>query len=342
MTNINVQSASGPDGISYKVLQQCWDKLEKPIRYIFMDCLLLGAIPDIWLSSSALFIAKPGLKEHVLPKHYRSINLSPCILKCLEKLIIWHLEIDLDLDSFLHPMQFGFRKGKSCDHAISNLVTKIEQTLVSREIALGIFVDITGAFDNVSTDFILSVLRNSPVSVSVYNLVKYLLSNRRVTYSLGKTIIIRLLLKGFAQGGRLSPTLWNLVADVIIKEISYTEFIQALADDLASIISGTNITSIRIRAQSVLCSIEKWCSEAGLEINTTKSKILIFTHRHNVSLDQPLTYRDTPLPVVNTVKYLGVHLDSRLSWTPHLRNTIISVNIQQSKMKQATARHWGA
>ena len=318
LMNTNTNSAQGPDGIHYKTLEHCWDMLEVPVKYIFMDCLLLGAIPDIWLSSTGIFIPKPGIKEHVSPKNYRTINLSPCILKCLEKLIIWHLEIDLDLESYLHPSQFGFRRGKSCDHAISNLVHEIEQSLVGRGITVGIFIDISGAFDNVSTEYILKVLRNSPASKSVYNLIEYILSNRRVTYTLGKAIIIRLLLKGFAQGGRLGPTLWNLVVDLLLKRISIEEFIQAFADDIASLISGTEITDIRQRAQSVVRTIETWCTEAGLQINAHKSKIIIFTHRHNVTLDQPILYQGTPLPVSTTVKYLGVHLDSTLSWNTHL------------------------
>ena len=243
----------------------------------------------------------------------------------------------------LHPLQFGFRKGKSCDHAVSNIVTKIEQALVQRGIAIGIFLDITGAFDNVSTSYILKVLRTSPVSACVYNVIEYLLSNRRVKYTLGKSTIIRLLLKGFAQGGRLSPTLWNLVVDVLIKEINVTlaEFLQALADDLASLFSGANIVPLRQRAQIVLDAIELWCNEAGLSINPTKSTVVIFTHRHNIVLDKPLTYQGAPLPVKTTVKYLGIHLDSKLSWTTHLSNKILAVNIQQSKLKTIASRHWG-
>ena len=343
MLNINTDSATGPDDISYKVLKHCWDSLQGPVRYIFMDCLLLGALPDTWLLSSAIFIPKPNIAEHTLPKHFRTINLSPCILKCFEKLLLWHLEIDCNLDSFLHPLQFGFRKGKSCDHAISNIVTKIEQALVQRGIAIGIFLDITGAFDNVSTEYILKVLQDSPVSRCVCNVIEYLLSNRRVTYTLGKTTIIRLLLKGFAQGGRLSPTLWNLVVDVIIKKINIdlAEFLQALADDLASLFSGSDIASLRLRAQKVLDEIELWCNLAGLSINPTKSTVVIFTHRHNIVLDEPLTYGGSPLPVKTTVKYLGVLLDSKLSWSSHLSNKILAVNIQQARLKSITSRHWG-
>ena len=143
------------------------------------------------------------------------------------------------------------------------------------------------------------------------------------------------------KGGRLSPTLWNLVADVPLKEINLSEFLQALADDLASLICGTDISELRNRAQLVLNAIEHWCTEAGLQINTTKSTIVIFTHRHNIALDQPLTYLGSPLPVKTTVKYLGVHLDSKLSWSTHLRNRLLAVNIEQAKIKVTTARHWG-
>ena len=159
-----------------------------------------------------------------------------------------------------------------------------------------------------------------------------------------RTISIRLLLKGFARGGRLSPTLWNLVADPLLKKvnISLKEFLQYLGDDLiASIIDGDNTLDIRERAQMVSDAIEQWRNEAGLEINTSKSVNVIFTHRHNVELDKPLLYCGTPLPINATVKYLGVHLDSKPTWSTHIQTKLLAANIQQAKMKMITSRHWG-
>jgi hypothetical protein len=94
--------------------------------------------------------------------------------------------------------------------------------------------------------------------------------------------------KGFPQGGRLSPTLWNLVINFILYLVNEFAFLQAFADDIASLIIGNNIIELRVTAQRVVSAIQNWCNEAGLTINPLKSKIVIFTHRHNVVLDLPI------------------------------------------------------
>jgi hypothetical protein len=79
-----------------------------------------------------------------------------------------------------------------------------------------------------------------------------------------------------------------------------------------------------------------------LEINAQKSKVVIFTHRYGVTLDQPLLYKNSALPVVDSVKYLGVYLDSKLSWSTHLQKKIFSANHLQFIAKKYLAdRHGG-
>ena len=50
--------------------------------------------------------------------------------------------------------------GKSTDTALHVLVGKIEKALYNKEYALGVFLDIEGAFNNASTDSLLNVLRS--------------------------------------------------------------------------------------------------------------------------------------------------------------------------------------
>ena len=54
----------------------------------------------------------------------------------------------------LHRNQFAYQTGKSTGTTLSGLVTKIEKAISVKEIALGAFVDIEGAFDNTSYESI--------------------------------------------------------------------------------------------------------------------------------------------------------------------------------------------
>ncbi len=50
----------------------------------------------------------------------------------------------------LRPYQHAFRRGYSTDSALSTMVEYAESAIIQNKFALGVFLDIQGAFDNVS------------------------------------------------------------------------------------------------------------------------------------------------------------------------------------------------
>ena len=58
----------------------------------------------------------------------------------------------------IHHLQHGFTKGKSTESAISNTVDYIEEFLFERQHCLGVFLDISSAFDSISIDHIRQTL----------------------------------------------------------------------------------------------------------------------------------------------------------------------------------------
>ena len=57
----------------------------------------------------------------------------------------------------LHPNQHAYQTGKSVETALHQLVVRVEKALDQQEIALGVFLDIEGAFDNTSYDSVHSI-----------------------------------------------------------------------------------------------------------------------------------------------------------------------------------------
>ena len=58
----------------------------------------------------------------------------------------------------LHPNQHAYQARKSVETALHQLVVQVEKALDQQEIALGVFLDIEGAFDNTSYDSMCSAL----------------------------------------------------------------------------------------------------------------------------------------------------------------------------------------
>ena len=268
--------SAGPDNIRPAHLLKGWESLKHNIQYIFIISFLAGRIPAAWSHSKGVIIPKPGKDSY--SKSYRITNLSPVILKLMERLILWYIQFDINFESKLSNNQFGFRRGFSTEAAIHKLVSRIESSLSHGSFALGIFLDIEGAFDNMSFDAINSALSSSSIPSPICNWISEMLSTRIVSYSLGEEIITRHVTKGCPQGGILSPFIWNLVLnDLLVSVNSSSDLVQAFADDLVIINQGIDASTVRDSSQSCLNFISEWCDSVGLSLSQIKTKVIMFT-----------------------------------------------------------------
>ena len=211
MAGLKLDKAAGPDGFSNRII--AWPVVSQIVPNIFQDSLDLSYISSSWCRAQALIIPKPGKTNYTTMGAWRTLSLSSCWLKLLERAVHTHLLVDVKIDEHLDQNQYGFRAGRSTHEAIHHLVSRIESKLAEGEYALGYFLDIQGAFDNVSIEAILRALDSTPISPIVKAWIKDLLGRRTAIFSLKGLDLLRYLLKGTPQGGILSPLLWNLVCN---------------------------------------------------------------------------------------------------------------------------------
>ena len=72
------------------------------------------------------------------------------LLKIMEKILLWQNEEKILSKKPLHKNQYGFRKARSTDSALTSFVGRIEYALLNNEYALAVFLDIQGAYDNLT------------------------------------------------------------------------------------------------------------------------------------------------------------------------------------------------
>jgi retron-type reverse transcriptase len=117
----------------------------------------------------------------------------------------------------MHAKQFGFRKGKSTEHALCMAVDTIEKGINRGQYVLGVFCDISGAFDNVNFSSITAAMLNRGVAPGIVAWYEHFLRNRMVTSSIGGSKAKVRPGKGAPQGGVLSAIIaWNLVFDDLL------------------------------------------------------------------------------------------------------------------------------
>jgi hypothetical protein len=106
-----------------------------------------------------------------------------------------------------------------------------------KEIVLGAFLDIVGAFDNTSFNAITTAARQHGLQETCCRWVRSMLESRLVVHTslIGSNLTAQVV-RGCRQGGVLSPLLWNLVVDRLLVEtndLGFSTF--AYADDIVII-----------------------------------------------------------------------------------------------------------
>ena len=116
----------------------------------------------------------------------------------------------------MNKKQYGFMRGVSTETALHKIVSKIERTIINSGMALGTFLDIEGAFDNVTFSAIERALNNKCNSNSVNRWIMSMISSRTITVDLQGAKKIIKINRGCPQGGILSLFLWNSVVDSLL------------------------------------------------------------------------------------------------------------------------------
>ena len=106
-----------------------------------------GIFPDELKIARVIPLYKSGDKSNIT--NYRPILLLPVLSKIFEKLIHSRLTKFFDDKNVKYNKQFGFRKKHSTIHALNTAVTQIINSLNKNNVVLGIFLDLSKAFDTV-------------------------------------------------------------------------------------------------------------------------------------------------------------------------------------------------
>ena len=181
-------------------------------------------------------------------------GLTSFQLKWLERLLLYHFNDDSNLQARFSAFQYGFRAGVSAETALHEFVRRIELSLAKKRTALGIFLDIVGAFDNVTHEGIANALQELEMSPFLVHWIENLLRHRTVQVELNGEKVKREVVKGNPQGGILSPFLWNCVLNSLLVDLRNKGFhVQAYADDVfVYLFSGTFILLSRESDQSAI------------------------------------------------------------------------------------------
>ncbi len=335
--------ASGPDEIKPIMLKKLPDKAIELLNAIYTACVQLSYTPKVWTESRTVFIPKPGKDDYSIPKAFRPISLTSFCFKTLERLILWNLEATTFRTNPLHERQHAFRKGHSTETALSQVVDQIEEAIYNGRQAMAVFLDIEGAFDNLNTDSAVKAMEKHKIPDQVIKWYSYYLRNRTSAVQYGNKKEQRLLTRGTPQGGVLSPILWNMAFDELLQLYDKGPVsIYGFADDACLVTTAYGISQNKQVMQAALNKAIPWGVKHGLKFSPKKTIAMRFAKGWGTNATpSPLKLGENDIPWEDETRYLGVILDSKLSWHSHILHKTKKAKQLLFKMKSALGVTWG-
>lgn len=278
------------------------------MRGIFPNSLKVARVTPIY---------KSGCKTD--PGNYRPISVLPVIAKIFERILYNRLNVYLQAKKFLNRHQYGFREKSSTLTAAVDLVTKIKTHIDQKEIVLGIFIDLKKAFDTVSHRKLLEKLNNIGITGTAYSMLSSYLLNRSQVVKIENNISSAQNLSfGIAQGSIMGTLMFLIYIDNIDK-IGLLGHLTLYADDTCLFYFDSCVHSIVTDAQTDLNRLNEWLKYNLLTVNTSKISFMIFSSKNKqIPQHTPLTIDNEEIHRSNQEKYLGLWLDEKLTWKPHI------------------------
>lgn len=333
---ISPNKAPGADCVSARFLRHAWMHIRELVVTLANSCLSQGVFPDCLKHADVVVIPKGRDKDPTSPKSYRPISLLPVLGKVLEKLICNRLTTQIR--TRVSTLQYGFTKGRSTMDAIGDLLSW--SSAHEGKHTLCVFLDISGAFDTILWSALHSDIEALGADHSIRAVIHSYLSRRSASITTGGVTSSVTLTKGCPQGSLLGPLLWNVTMEnLLLTPLDDFARIQAYADDIAITVYGNSRAQIINRAASVLQRTLDWGDLRGLTFSASKSTAL--TIKGNLVPGFTIPFGNARITTVPAAKYLGVILDNKLSFKPHLAH-LRERNLDLfSRLRGATGTNWG-
>uniref|UniRef100_A0A4W2E168 Reverse transcriptase domain-containing protein n=1 Tax=Bos indicus x Bos taurus TaxID=30522 RepID=A0A4W2E168_BOBOX len=253
-------------------------------------CLLIS-----WLQSLSSVILEPrkiksDTVSTVSPSIYHEVNAKECsnyhtiaLISHASKVMLKILQARLQqyVNRELPDVQAGFRKGRGTRDQIANICWIVEKAREFQKNIYFCFIDYAKAFDCVDYNKLWKILKEMGIPDHLICLLRTLYAGQEATVRTGHgTTDWFQIGKGVRQGCILSPWLFNLYAEYIMRNARLEETQAGIK------IAGRNINHLRYaddttlmaeseeELKSLLMKVKVESEKVGLKLNIQKTKIM--------------------------------------------------------------------
>ena len=289
-----------------------------------------GIFPESAKLAKVIPVYKNKGDKHIFG-NYRPVALLPIFSKIMERLIYDKVFDFLVRCDILFESQYGFRSGHNTTHATLNFVNVIEDAIESNNYAIGVFCDLSKAFDTLNHEILLTKLQHYGIRNTEWKWFQSYLQGRCQYVDLNGYKSSKAPLEtGVPQGSVLGPLLFLLY----INDLASSTQLKCIkfADDTNLLVTGSNLDELIGILNKELETVSDFFKANQLKLNAKKTKVVCFrkgalpmaTEDFAVSLD------GVRLKFDEEAVFLGLTLDSNLSWEKHCINVANKISRNNS------------
>jgi len=317
ISSLKSSSSSGHDNISSDLAKKLSAGIVTPLTSLINISLQHGIMPEALKIAKVIPIHKKDDKETY--GNYRPISLLSAFSKIYEKVVYKRLYGYLISKSIIYDSQYGFRKGHSTIHAVSEMIENVIEAFDRRESTLAVFLDLSKAFDTIDHTILLKKLEFYGIRGKALDWFTSYLDHRSQFVSVdGLNSDMSYIKCGVPQGSVLGPLLFSIYTNDLPKSLSCSKSI-LFADDTNIFKSSKNLQDIYRQVNSDLGVISEWFFSNRLSLNVGKTHYILFAlHKSKPPPDLSIQLCGVTIDRKQYIRFLGILLDEKLSWHPHV------------------------
>lgn len=296
--------APGEDGIEAELLKYGGEQMQKQIHQLIQTIWTQNKIPEEWNTGIITPIHKKGDKENC--KNYRAITLLNITYKILANLI--NIKLKSYAENVLGDYQNGFRPGRSTINAIHTIDQMVQKTWEHNGELHIIFIDFRSAFDSINRQKMIEGLETLKVPRKLKILIEAILQNTKAKIRYLGTLTEEIKInKGVKQGDSISPTLFNMVLENVMRKAKLNNK-NIITNEIQAVAYADDVTILAKTREQLINAVNKLETEAGkvgLEINQEKTKYMRIARQDERGIDHLRTQKHI-FETVSSLNYLGV------------------------------------
>lgn len=329
------KKAPGLDGIPNLVVKEVVLSYPEYLVALFNSCFKHSTFPSIWKRQKLVLLQK-GKKPSDDPSSFRPICLIDTFGKLLEGIICKRLQESVDMANGLSEYQFGFRKNKSTMDALKLLVEvargAIHKRKSSNDYCVVVTLDVKNAFNSANWEKIIQALTNLSIPRYLVSIIKDYFRNRMVLYNTDDGLMEYAATGGVPQGSVLGPLLWNVMYNGILQlNLPVGVKIIGFADDIALVVIASDINEAKTVTDSSISVVKSWLASMSLSLADHKTEAIVISSRR-ARVKIKISVGDCEITSKDSLKYLGMVIDSKLSFSNHIDYAVIKAKASAASL----------